>query len=197
MPPRRLTYSILETAARWSCSSADIMDWSISGLLELSSVIPAALTDGGEVHGLMAIRAEEVAPMYRRDGFGPKEVILTRLRPRGDKGQWLKILDPRDGIPVGPFDVVISADALESFEQEYELGPKPKNYQGGAAKWDWEGFYTALTSRVFKHGLPEQQKDLVEEMQSWFERRSETGDAPDISTIRKKVAAVWRELQAD
>jgi hypothetical protein len=33
-------------------------------------------------------------------------------------------------------------------------------------------------------------------MLGWFEGRSETGEAPDISTIRKKVAAVWRELRA-
>lgn len=33
-------------------------------------------------------------------------------------------------------------------------------------------------------------------MLSWFEKRSETGETPDISTIRKKIAAVWRELRA-
>lgn len=196
-PPRRLTYSIVEAAARWSCSPADIIEWALAGLIELTTVVPAAMTDGGEVYGFMAIRPEEVGAMYRRVGFGPTEVVLTRLRPRNSTGPWLKILDPKDGIKIDAYAVLIASDTLEAFEHEHDLAPKPKNYAGGSAKWDWEGFYTALISRVFKHGLPEQQKDLVEEMQGWFERRSESGDAPDISTIRKKVAAVWRDLQAD
>lgn len=28
----------------------------------------------------------------------------------------------------------------------------------------------------------------------WFHKESETGDIPDESTIRKRVAAVWRRL---
>lgn len=197
-PPRRLTYSILETAARWNCSPADIMDWSINGQIEICCILPYRLTTEGPLSGLVAIPAEDVAHMFRRDGMGRTNATIIRCRKRGDAEDWPHILGDQEAFSVGPFDIIIAADSIEKFETEYEMGPRGRGtYVGSSAKWDWEGFYQALLSRVFKQGLPEQQKDLVDEMTGWFERRSPTGETPDVSTIRKKVASVWRELQAD
>lgn len=195
--PRRLTFSVLETAARWSCAPADILDWAIMGLVELCCIVPFAMTTGGEVSGLVAIPAEEVMHMFRRDGLGAREAIVRRMRFRNTSGPWYRLQDEQCGIRVGMFDIMIAAEAIDAFEAEHDVGPRPRHFAGGAPKWDWDGFYSALIARIYRQGLPEQQKDLVEEMLGWFERRSEDGEAPDISTIRKRVSVIWRDLQRE
>lgn len=194
--PRRLTYSIFEAAARWFCSNGDIIDWSLSGQIEICAVIPLASSNGRDISGLMIIPAEEVAQLFRRDGFGQREARVRRCRPKGGNCGWDRITDPADGITVTAFDIIITTDEIERFEKEFDLAPKATNYRGGSARWDWDEFYTALIRRIHVGGLPERQSDLVEEMTGWFERRSDTGETPDPSTIRKKIAAVWREINA-
>jgi hypothetical protein len=61
-------------------------------------------------------------------------------------------------------------------------------------KYDWDSFYAALTRRIHEHGVPETQAELVREMLTWFERRVNDA-APDESTVRRKVAVVWREMK--
>jgi hypothetical protein len=38
------------------------------------------------------------------------------------------------------------------------------------------------------------QRDLVIEMQEWFIANSAEGEAPDESTIRRRIQSVWKEL---
>ena len=45
----------------------------------------------------------------------------------------------------------------------------------------------------YAHGLPSTQNELVREMLDWFQTRPEQ-NTPDESTVRRKVALVWREL---
>jgi hypothetical protein len=47
--------------------------------------------------------------------------------------------------------------------------------------------------RIFVQGLPSTQAELVREMLDWFQNRSDK-QAPDESTVRRKIAMVWREL---
>lgn len=194
--PRRLFWSITEAAARWGCLPADIIEWSLSDQLEITTAVSWALTDAGEVAGLMVVPAENFVRMFRRDGTGSGSAHVRRVRRRDRREEWHRILEPADGLALEAADLVLTSDAVDRFEEEHDLGQRPRGHQGSISKWDWEGFYTALILRVHERGLPDQQKDLVNEMLGWFESHSETGDAPDISTIRKKVAAVWRELRA-
>jgi hypothetical protein len=39
-----------------------------------------------------------------------------------------------------------------------------------------------------------QQRDLVTEMQDWFIANSPDREAPDESTIRRRIRAIWQEL---
>jgi hypothetical protein len=50
-----------------------------------------------------------------------------------------------------------------------------------------------LARRIHEHGIPATQAELVREMLSWFEGRSDK-EPPDESTVRRKITAVWREL---
>lgn len=194
--PRRFLWSISETAARWGCMPADIIDWCLLDQLELSTVVSRVLTDAGEVAGPMVVPADSFARMFRRDGSGTRSAAVHRLRRRGQGQDWHRILEPADGLVLEAADLVLTSDAVDRFEEQHDIGQRSRAHHGGASKWDWEGFYTALIRRVHARGLPQHKKDLVNEMLDWFEQRSDTGEAPDVSTIRKKVAAVWRELRA-
>jgi hypothetical protein len=67
---------------------------------------------------------------------------------------------------------------------------------GVPPRYDWHefyGFYGALARRIHDHGIPPTQAELVREMLDWFGRR-DGGEAPDESTVRRKIVAIWREL---
>jgi hypothetical protein len=52
-----------------------------------------------------------------------------------------------------------------------------------------------MTRRIYADGLPSTQSELVREMLEWFQTRQDE-HTPDESTVRRKVALVWRELTA-
>lgn len=194
--PRRFSWHIAEASARWGCYPADIIDWSLRGDLEICTAVQTVGTTHGDQNGIMVVPPEDFVRMFRRDGTGPKLSTVRRIRQPGPDHHWMRITEPATGVHLEAGDLFITQDELDRFEEAHELVPKPRNVASGpATKWDWDGFYTALIRRIHEHGMPDQQKDLVEEMTGWFERRSPTGDAPDPSTIRKKVAGVWRELR--
>lgn len=194
--PRRFSWTITEAAARWGCMPADIIDWALLGHLRVAAAFHTITTDRGDAAGILVVPPEDLVRMFRRDGSGPRTTTVRRVARPGRDQEWMRITEPNEGVQLEAPDLIVTHEEMDQFEETHELTPKPRHYPPGAtARWDWEGFYTALIRRIHDHGLPDQQKDLVNEMQEWFERRSETGEAPDISTIRKKIAAVWRELR--
>jgi hypothetical protein len=60
-------------------------------------------------------------------------------------------------------------------------------------RYEWDAFYAAIARRVHEHGIPKTQAELIREMLDWFEQRGNE-QAPDESTVRRKIAVVWREL---
>jgi hypothetical protein len=50
-----------------------------------------------------------------------------------------------------------------------------------------------LARRIHEHGIPPTQAELVRDMLNWFELR-DVDHAPDESTIKRKIKAVWKEL---
>ena len=50
--------------------------------------------------------------------------------------------------------------------------------------------------RIHENGLPGSMTELVGEMQDWFVRHSADGEAPDESTIRKRISPIWHRLRA-
>lgn len=193
--PRRFSWHMDAAAARWGCYPADIIDWSLRGDLEISTALPTTSTNRGEVSGVFVIPPEDFVRMFRRDGSGPKMAAVRRVRRPGPDEEWMRITEPPEGVHLEAADLFITTEEMERFEDIHGIGSRARNYQGSSAKWDWEGFYTAMIRRIHEHGLPERQGDLVDEMLAWFERRSDKGEAPDVSTIRKKVSGVWRELR--
>lgn len=193
--PPRFAWTIIEAAARWGCMPADIAGWAVSGRLALSLVLGTVMANGSEVGGVVTVPPEEVVCMFRRDGSGSRTATVRKVKlPEGPAG-WQRITDPADGIQIDATDVIITGAELDRFEDEHGLTRRAGG-GGSATRHDWDGFYGALIRRIHYDGLPDTQSELVAEMQGWFERRSETGDGPDESTIRKKIGAIWKELRA-
>ncbi len=63
----------------------------------------------------------------------------------------------------------------------------------GCRRYDWDTFFGALARRIHDNGVPATQAELVREMLDWFQARHEE-HPPDESTVRRKVAVVWREI---
>ena len=52
-----------------------------------------------------------------------------------------------------------------------------------------------LFQRINDRGLPATQGELIAEVQDWFAQNSPTGEIPEESTTRKKIAPIWRALR--
>jgi len=50
---------------------------------------------------------------------------------------------------------------------------------------------------TFEKGVPETQTALVALVQDWFVQNSRSGEVPEESTIRKRLAALWRKLRGE
>ena len=52
-----------------------------------------------------------------------------------------------------------------------------------------------LFCRFKDRGIPGTQVELIAEVQDWFAQNSPTGEIPEESTTRKKIAPIWRALR--
>jgi len=89
---------------------------------------------------------------------------------------------------------MITAREIDRFEEANGIGRTRSAGPGAPGRYDWEGFHMALFKRIYTGGFPAQQRDLVLEMQEWFIANSADGEAPDESTIRRRIKAIWQEL---
>jgi len=163
--PKRVLFTLHEAAARWNCQIADIADWALSGHLEIMMAIPPTSFGDEMLSDLVVIAPSDILAMFRRDGSGPREMVIRRARALGG-GEWQHIAALEDGLRVTREDLMLLADGLARFEEEHgmfrRVGTPP------ARGHDWDGFYGALILRIFRGGLPEKQAELVDEMQRWF-----------------------------
>jgi hypothetical protein len=104
------------------------------------------------------------------------------------------ITEPARGVRLTAADIMITAREIDRFEEAHGIGRTRSAGPGAPGRYDWEGFHLALFKRVYTGGFPLQQRDLVAEMQDWFIANSADGEAPDESTIRRRIRAIWQEL---
>ena len=107
---------------------------------------------------------------------------------------WKAITEPARGVRLTAADIMITAKEIDRFEEDHGIGRTRSVGPGAPLKYDWDGFYIAVLKRIYSGGFPARQRDLVVEMQEWFVANSAEGDAPDESTIRRRIQAVWKEL---
>lgn len=67
--------------------------------------------------------------------------------------------------------------------------PAAKNRGGPPRDWDWDGAWCFVVNEVYELGFPDPRENLVRMVADWF--RSQYGNAPDDSYIRKKLKPMW------
>lgn len=94
-------------------------------------------------------------------------------------------------------DLVVRDAEVLRFEAEH-VAPAmvPTNatvsgQRGAMPKYNWDAFWREVARSMHFDGVPESQAEFVRRMVAWFESR---GEDPDISTIKKKLSPLWREI---
>jgi len=189
-------YSIYEISARWGCPAADVAGWAVEGHLQvLAGISPVSCGDEIDA-GLVEVPIAELMPMFRRYGPSDDQCRLKRVKLPGSK-VWLKVTEPADGLPIRSTDLLLAAGPLQGFEEERELLRRPANNIGANARYDWEGMYAWLFWHAHQNGVPATQSALIALVQEWFVQNSRKGEVPDESTIRKRLAPLWRKLRGE
>jgi hypothetical protein len=194
--PPRVYFTLQEVAARWGCNIADIAGWADAGRFRILTGIPAVSCGDEVIAGRVTLSPMELMPLFRRSGTGPSEGIMRRIQPSG-RQDWLLITDPVSGIMVVVDDMMIMADEVHAFEEENDMIRRVAVGPGVSTSYDWEGMNIALIVRIFDHGLPDTQAELVAEMQEWFSDRSDGRKMPDSRSIRRRITPIWRALQRE
>lgn len=187
-------YSIYELSARWGCPPADVAGWAAAGHFQVLAGIAPVNCGEETVAGLVEVPIAELMPMFRRYGPSDERCRLKRVLPPGSK-VWLKVTDPPNGIPLRSTDLLLAAHSVQEFEKERDLLRRPPTNTGAAPRYDWDAMYAWLTWFLFDKGVPETQTALVALVQDWFVQNSQSGGVPDESTIRKRLAPLWRKLR--
>jgi hypothetical protein len=194
-PPKEF-YSVGDLSVRWEVAPLQIIEWAMNGRVELIVALPHAEFEGGEEADYAAIRAGHARPLFRSYGDAERHVFIRRARPPSCS-KMLAIVSPPDGVKIMAADVLVATAEVERFEDENGLVRRVVSGPGAQTRYDWDGFYCEIICRVHDNGLPEKQKDLIDDMVEWFLGRSVNGDAPDPSTIRKKIRGFWGRLRPE
>ena len=193
LPPRAF-YSLTETSARWGCASADLAGWAATDHLTLVTSIASVFCGKQPVAGIVAVSAADMMRMFRRHGPSDEECRVFRIRPQGST-EWQYITEPVDGVSIKISDLMLLAEDVQKFEDERDLLRRPFVSPGSPPRYDWEGMTIMLFRRINEQGVPATQAELIAEVQDWFAQNSPTGEIPEESTTRKKLAPIWRALR--
>lgn len=193
LPPRAF-FSVNEIAARWGCALADVAGWSHVGHLSMVTGIASVICGKLLVAGMVAVSAADMMQMFRRHGPSDEECRVFRIRPEGS-ADWQYITDPPEGVLIKLHDLMLMADEVQKFEDERNLLRRPPSSTGAVPRYDWEAVYIMLICRFNDRGLPATQAELITEVQDWFAQNSPSGEIPEESTTRKKIAPIWRSLR--
>lgn len=202
---RKSFYSIVETAAKWECSLRDIIDCSAGGELTIKTFLRYAETDDGPIAGSVTLSAQDLLAYFHVDGQASRSLKVYRVgipvEGSGDDLKWIFVRDEEGGtgVEIDLNDIHITGEEFKRFQDKHELGVVFKE----VVRWriraedrhNWEGMYGRLCKRIFEDGLPETLNKLAIEMQEWFIAQSKDGDAPDISTIQKRLRPIWNDLR--
>jgi len=196
LPPRSF-YSVKEVAARWECCPSDIAGWALVGQLSMKTAVGPIICGVKPVTGLVQINAADTMVMFRRYTRSTKSCIVQQILPDGC-ANWQHITHPKGGLRLRRADLLLTAEEVLAFEEENDLLRRKGSRKGGAGgsdpRYDWDGMFVEMVRIINDQGIPQKQSDFVSLIIDWFHNASENGDIPDESTIRKRVAAVWRRL---
>ena len=193
LPPRAF-FSLIETSARWGCTLADVAGWAATDHLTIVTGIASVICGKQPLAGIVAVNAADMMRMFRRHGPSDEECRVVRVKLRGSD-DWQYITEPADGVVIKITDLMLLAEEVQKFEDKCDLLRGPSGSGGAAPRYDWEGVNIMLFRRINDQGLPATQAELIAEVQDWFSQNSSSGEIPEESTTRKKIAPIWRALR--
>lgn len=89
-------------------------------------------------------------------------------------------------------DLMILSSEMDRFESENGLTQTAK--RASSDRYDWDMMWVQVCKLIHDNGVPGTQSELVNEITDIFIRRN--ADAPDESTIRRRIGPLWRELRS-
>ena len=193
LPPRAF-YSLTEISARWGCTAADLAGWAATDHLTLVTSIASVICGKEPAAGIVAVSAADMMRMFRRHGPSDEDCRVFRIRLPG-RSEWQYITEPAEGVLIRVTDLMLMADEVHRFEDDRDFLRRPIAPTGSVPRYDWDGVNIMLFRRINDQGLPATQGELIAEVQDWFSQNSPSGEIPEESTTRKKIAPIWRALR--
>lgn len=194
--PPRVFFSLQEVTVRWGCNIADVAGWAAAGKFRIMTGIGLVRCGEDIVAGEVVISPMDLFPLFRRCGTGPAAGVVRRIMTT-EKNQWQIITDPVGGVTVAVADMMIMADEVHAFDEENDMVRRVTGGPGATTPYDWEGMNIALILRIYDHGLPGTQAELVAEMQEWFSMQSDGKKVPDSRSIRRRITPIWKALRRE
>lgn len=200
-----------EVCTRWAVTPRDIADYALAGAITLSvPVVQLRVAIGcyEEIDDDNWQRLPEgyrvltgTADLFREDVwaiFKEGDQPVSRFAVGGNDYMEVATSNGDNTITVKADELVIRSEEVTRFEQsrtpEENTSPGPERgaMRGAPPRFDWDAFWVEVCRRIHDDGLPATQGALVRDMLDWF---SANGAAvPDTSTVKKKLAPLWRLL---
>lgn len=219
---RKPFYRISELFTRWSVTGADIAAFVLKDELTLSiaiSQLPIYIVEyeevddnvwcpSNEMHrlvsGTLDLQRDDAWVILTVGSAGITHFHCTRERR-------VSYSPGDDGAPlhVDAQTLVVRRDELERFEQAQAAAaaslsvgaailpstcPERPQQRGAPSRYDVDAFWRETCRTVHVDGAPPRQGDLVLRLQQWFDRKLGSGNGPDESWIRKKIAPLWPDI---
>lgn len=209
---RKPCYALAEICTRWGVTEADLANFAISEELVLSVVVAGLPVEEGEVDEVDEGHFIEVP--HRRHRFTgtldlwPQHawaIIMNGAQPvtafKVEAGRYRTVWAPNDeaaAFTVPRERLVVRHAELERFEaaqaaEAAEAAPAaaapPARQRGAPPRYDWDAFWCELAVMLQVEGMPATQASVIRRMEGWFAAR---GQFPDPSTVKRKVALLWR-----
>lgn len=207
---RKPCYGLAEIRARWAVSEADLAHFVIAGELALSVVVVRLPVEEGVIEEVeqggfarLPERVHSVTGTLDLRSLDAWEVLTAgRCAVRSfqaAEGRYREVLAAGDAAPellVARERLVIRHEEVARFEAAqaaYAASPSPAlaeaRGRGAPPRDDWDAFWCELAVMLQVEGMPPTQAAVIRRMEAWF---AERGQFPDPSTVKRKVALLWR-----
>ncbi len=212
---RKPCYLLPEFSDRFGLSEQDVVNFAAENLLTLSVMVGDLPVEEGFLYEAEDFESEEdqwvrePSAEYKHTGtvdLFPEDSwrALTEGEAcvkefRANEGLYFKVDEAKksDGFIVRSDRLLVRHEELERFESVHAIDPQsddltPGGRRGALPKYDWDEFWCEIAVSLQVEGMPENQAAIVRRMVDWFAARNQY---PDLSTIKKKVALLWRRYR--
>lgn len=195
--PTRTHWSIFELAARWDCTTAQILEHAQNEHFEIVAPMPPFQSNGTWYAGICRIEPTDVAGHFRRDGTAPDTVRIQRAKPiRKDPREQLTaplILDEAMHIPA--HSLRVTTEEVKTVEGSWGIrNGTLQGYKAPDGAPDWLAAFQHIAIRLAEGATWRSQSAMARELQDFFARRSPTGDFPDERTVTRRTQEFWKIL---